>query len=192
MSERMTTVLDDPLVAALAKLGERYDAERAHPADSIALLAEAGLLRRFAPVESGGETFADADARHRAMFDALRRVGRGDLSVGRLFEGHINAMALFGWYATASQKDWLRRVLDHGAAFGVWATEPAPGVALIENLGGRTLQGAKSFASGAGGSPMRSSRSSPIAATADWPSSAPTIPTGPMPVAGVSGACARA
>ena len=151
MSERMTTVLDDPLVAALAKLGERYDAERAHPADSIALLAEAGLLRRFAPVESGGETFADADVRHRAMFDALRRVGRGDLSVGRLFEGHVNAMALFGWYATASQKDWLRRVLDHGAAFGVWATEPAPGVALIENLGGRTLQGAKSFASGAGG-----------------------------------------
>ena len=84
MSERMTTVLDDPLVAALAKLGERYDAERAHPADSIALLAEAGLLRRFAPVESGGEAFADANARHRAMFDALRRVGRGIVRVQRL------------------------------------------------------------------------------------------------------------
>lgn len=55
MSETIPTVLDDPLVAALAKFGERYDAERVHPADSIALLADAGLLRRFAPVESGAK-----------------------------------------------------------------------------------------------------------------------------------------
>ena len=151
MSDTMTTILEDPLVGALARLGERYDRERAHPADSIALLVEAGLLHRFAPVESGGEAFADAADRHHAMFDALRRVGRGDLSVGRLFEGHVNAMALFGWYATARQKDWLRGALDRGAAFGVWATEPAPGVALVDTPAGRALDGAKSFASGAGG-----------------------------------------
>ena len=151
MSDMMMTILEDPLVGALARLGERYDNERAHPADSIALLVEAGLLHRFAPVESGGEAFADAADRHHAMFDALRRVGRGDLSVGRLFEGHVNAMALFGWYATARQKDWLRGALDRGAAFGVWATEPAPGVALVDTPAGRALDGAKSFASGAGG-----------------------------------------
>ncbi|MEG8025219.1 hypothetical protein QP162_13800 [Sphingomonas aurantiaca] len=53
MSDIMTTILEDPLVGALARLGERYDNERAHPADSMALLVEAGLLHRFAPVESG-------------------------------------------------------------------------------------------------------------------------------------------
>jgi alkylation response protein AidB-like acyl-CoA dehydrogenase len=151
MSETMMPVLDDPLVRDLARLGAHYDAVRAHPADSLDRLAEAGLLRRFAPVDSGGDRFTDATERHLAMLDALRRVGRGDLSVGRLFEGHVNAMALFDWYATTAQKTWLRGVLERGATFGVWATEPAPGVALIESASDRTLHGAKSFASGAGG-----------------------------------------
>ena len=151
MSETMMPVLDDPLVRDLARLGDHYDTVRAHPADSIERLAKAGLLRRFAPVESGGENFVDASARHQAMFDALRRVGRGDLSVGRLFEGHVNAMALFDWYATGAQKTWLGDVLGRGATFGVWATEPAPGVALVDTADGLALYGAKSFASGAGG-----------------------------------------
>lgn len=143
----MLPVLDDPLVSELARLGVGYDEVPAHPADSMTVLARAGLLTRFAPVESGGKRFADENARHRAMFDALRRVGRGDLSVGRLYEGHVNAMALFGWYATPVQRAWLGEVLAHGAVFGVWATEPSPGVALVEGA----LRGAKSFASGAGG-----------------------------------------
>lgn len=151
MTKAMPPVLDDPLVRDLAVSGARYDAAPAYPAESIALLAREGLLRRFAPIESGGEAFSDSDARHLAMFDALRRVGRGDLSVGRLFEGHVNAMALFGWYATPAQQVWLKGVLDRDAVFGVWATEPPPGVSLVEGDGGRTLQGAKSFASGAGG-----------------------------------------
>lgn len=144
-------VLDDPLVLDLARLGVGYDDVPAYPADSIAVLAHAGLLRRFAPIAAGGEQFADPTARHHAMFDALRRVGRGDLSVGRLFEGHVNALALFDWYATPDQNGWLGEALDEDAVFGVWATEPAPGVALVEDQAGRRLRGAKSFASGAGG-----------------------------------------
>ncbi|KQU57223.1 acyl-CoA dehydrogenase [Sphingomonas sp. Leaf339] len=144
-------VMDDPLVGQLARLGAGYDEVPSHPADSISALARANLLVRFAPVEAGGEQFANEDARHRAMFDALRRVGRGDLSVGRLYEGHVNAVSLFGWYATSVQRAWLGSVLAQGAVFGVWATEPAPGVALVETDGGPVLRGAKSFASGAGG-----------------------------------------
>ncbi|KQT35249.1 acyl-CoA dehydrogenase [Sphingomonas sp. Leaf412] len=145
------SILDDPLVATLALLGVGYDEATAYPADSVAALAQAGLLRRFAPVASGGERFADATARHDAMFDALRRVGRGDLSVGRLFEGHVNALALFDWYATPEQQAWLGAALDANAMFGVWATEPPPGVALVSDGADRHLRGAKGFASGAGG-----------------------------------------
>lgn len=146
----MTTlplIAEDPLVVALAREGARHDAERSFPASSIALLRAQDLHRRFAPPVAGGEAFADARAHHVALLDQLRRVGRGDLSVGRLYEGHVNALLLFGWYATPAQLDWLAAALDDGAFFGVWATEPAPGVALA----GRTLSGAKSFASGAGG-----------------------------------------
>lgn len=135
------------LVARLASLGARFDAAPLFPVDSLALLADAGLHRRFAPPASGGDQFSDAQARISALDDALRIVGQGDLSIGRLFEGHINALALFDWYATPTQLKWLGHALDRGAWFGVWATEPPPGV----RFDGATLTGEKQFASGAGG-----------------------------------------
>lgn len=134
----------------LALLGERYDAVSLFPRDSLALLVQSGLHRRFAPPQAGGEAFASESDRYRAMLTALAEVGRGDLSVGRLFEGHVNALLLFGWYAGPKQLGWLRSRLDRGAWFGVWASEPAPGVRLTGTPSIR-LEGAKHFASGAGG-----------------------------------------
>lgn len=134
----------------LAQLGERYDAASLFPADSLALIAENGLHRRFAPPAAGGERFASEPARYEAMLTALCDVGSGDLSVGRLFEGHVNALLLFDWYSSREQKHWLGGQLDQGAWFGVWASEPPPGV-RIEGSGCLWLTGAKCFASGAGG-----------------------------------------
>jgi alkylation response protein AidB-like acyl-CoA dehydrogenase len=138
------------VASALSFLGARYDAAPLFPVDSLRLLLSAGYHRRFAPVAAGGESFADERVRFDALRDALRIVGRGDLSVGRLFEGHVNALLLFGWYGSAEQLAWLDQVLNAGAWFGVWATEPAPGTRLIEG-DGPVLSGAKLFASGAGG-----------------------------------------
>lgn len=138
------------LAESLAQLGERYDAASLFPADSLALIAAAGLHRRFATPEGGGEQFASEQTRYAAMLTALCDVGRGDLSAGRLFEGHVNALLLFDWYGTHDQKRWLRDQLEKGAWFGVWASEPRPGV-QIQNNGCLCLTGAKSFASGAGG-----------------------------------------
>lgn len=135
----------------LAQLGARYDAAPVYPADSIALIVRAGLHRTFAPVASGGQIFGGDDQRHLAMLDILRILGRADLSVGRLYEGHVNAMLLFGWYGSPEQLHALRHALAAGAIYGVWATEPPPGVALVETESGLVLEGAKSFATGAGG-----------------------------------------
>ena len=137
----------DDVHDALAALGERYDASPRFPVDSLALLRTLGLHRRYAPSASGGEAFATPALKALALLDDLRRVGRADLSVGRLFEGHVNALALFDWYGAPEQKLWLADVLAAGGWFGVWATEPQPGVQLRE---GR-LSGAKMFATGAGG-----------------------------------------
>ena len=138
------------LAEGLARLGERYDAASLFPAESLALIVAAGLHRRFAPPDAGGERFASEPARYEALLAALSEVGRGDLSAGRLFEGHVNALLLFGWYGSPAQKLWLRGQLEQGAWFGVWASEPVPGV-RIEGAGPLVLTGAKSFASGAGG-----------------------------------------
>lgn len=135
----------------LAELGARYDAAPNFPLESMALLRDAGLLTRYAPIDAGGDHFESSEKRFRAMMDDLRLVGRGDLSVGRLFEGHVNAMELFGWYGRPEQIDELRGSLAVGSAYGVWATEPAPGVSLKDGGHGREIAGAKSFATGAGG-----------------------------------------
>lgn len=139
------------LRARLEALGERYDAAPVFPVDSVRTLVDAGLHRVFAPVAAGGEGFADARAQALALYDVLRVIGRADLSLGRLYEGHVNALKLFDWYGRADQIAWLSSVLEQGALFGVWATEPAPGVQLRPTGGGLDLVGAKSFATGAGG-----------------------------------------
>jgi alkylation response protein AidB-like acyl-CoA dehydrogenase len=138
------------ILPALAAHGARYDAQAAFPADSVACLRAAGLDRRFAPRESGGAPFADGPAENRCLMAALRLVGRADLSLGRIFEGHVNALKLFAWYGTGAQKAVLRDRLARGAVFGVWATEAPPGVTLAAEAAGGRLSGAKLFATGAG------------------------------------------
>lgn len=138
------------IVDRLASLGARYDAAPNVPVDSMAALIESGHHRKFVPNACGGDRFETDAACAHAMAKALRQVGRGDLSIGRLYEGHVNAMSLFDWYATSDQLEWLTHALDRGAWFGVWATEPSPGVRFA-NQQATSLIGEKMFASGAGG-----------------------------------------
>lgn len=136
----------------LADFGERYDAAPVFPIESMRCLAAAGLHRDFAPRASGGGSFTDVSVRYLELLDVLRIVGRSDLSLGRLYEGHVNAMALFDWYGTPEQQVQLGHELDAGSFYGVWATEPQPGLRIEPGENGdRVLAGSKSFASGAGG-----------------------------------------
>jgi alkylation response protein AidB-like acyl-CoA dehydrogenase len=136
--------------AGLAKLGARYDAAPVYPAESMKLLRDAGLHRTFAPIHAGGHGFADRQEQYSCMLGVLRIIGRADLSVGRLYEGHVNALLLFDWFGSPAQVATLRERLTGGAFYGVWATEPPPGVQLLNTAAGLALDGAKSFATGAG------------------------------------------
>jgi alkylation response protein AidB-like acyl-CoA dehydrogenase len=135
----------------LSTLGTRYDAAPVFPVESVKLLRAAGLLRPFAPISAGGDIFPDRQSQYMSMMSVLRIVGRADLSVGRLYEGHVNALLLFDWFGTTVQCAVLHQQLHDGALFGVWATEPPPGVGLSGVNEIWTLEGAKSFATGAGG-----------------------------------------
>jgi len=139
------------IVSELAQFGARYDAAPVFPIESLNLLRNVGLHRTFAPEKAGGEVFANRHHQYTCMLSVLRIVGRGDLSVGRIYEGHVNAMLLFAWFGTPDQHSILHQKLSTGAFYGVWATEPSPGVRLITQGHDRSLEGAKSFATGAGG-----------------------------------------
>lgn len=135
----------------LCDLGARYDAAPVFPVESVKLLRDAGLLHTFAPVDAGGDIFPDRHRQYACMMLVLRIIGRADLSLGRLYEGHVNALLLFDWFGMPVQRSILGRKLAAGALYGVWATEPSPGVRLVATEEDWMLDGAKSFASGAGG-----------------------------------------
>lgn len=91
------------------------------------------------------------DRRADALLDVLRAVGGADLSLGRVYEGHVNAVQLVASYGDAAQRATLARDIAAGCVYGVWNTEPTPGLALQAAGQGRwTLDGTKSFATGAG------------------------------------------
>ena len=145
-------------VLAEAEAVARRCAQRAHEADregamleeEFGWLGEAGLLRAPWPRALGGAGLGvDAGTTH-ALFLLLMAVGRGSLPVGRVYEGHVNALQLVLLYGTAEQRARYAADVRAGAVFAVWNTEAADGVRLLPAGRGRyRLEGAKTFASGA-------------------------------------------
>lgn len=77
----------------------------------------------------------------------LYETGRVDLPLGRLCEGHVDALQIVQRYGTRLQRERATAVVGGGGAFGVWNADLA-GEPL--RLAGDRLAGGKSFASGAG------------------------------------------
>lgn len=113
------------------------------PAARLSALRSTGALGAFARFAPGQSV---DDLRH-----MLRAIGGVDLALGRIFEGHVNAMQLVAVYGDPAQQIMLDEDRRRGCLFGVWNTEPTPGLSILL-IGDKRwrLQGAKSFATGAG------------------------------------------
>ena len=87
----------------------------------------------------------------RAQADLLRRIGRASLSVGRLAEGHMNALKLITLYGTSEQVQRHTAAALQGAIYGVWGADGAQPVGVSAELHSRLrLTGSKRFCSGLG------------------------------------------
>lgn len=82
-----------------------------------------------------------------ALMRRLYLAGRHDLALGRLFEGHVDALQIIARYGELQTAARLHAIARHGAVFGVW-NAPLPGEPL--SIADGLLSGGKSFASGAG------------------------------------------
>lgn len=105
-------------------------------ARSIDLLRDAGLLT------DEGTSDPARTAR------GLMQVGAANLGVGRLWEGHINALRLIQLYGTGELKTCVSHLIAEGALMGVWGADGR--VPVTGNGPGCGLNGRKSFASGLG------------------------------------------
>ena len=121
------------------------------PAEPLRALTEAGLLGIALPKSLGGQGIGVEPGLRASLLPVLKETGRESLPLGRVFEGHVNALLLLNIFGTASQRESAAEdVLDRKCVFGVWNTGP-PGSPQLTPLdsGCYRLSGAKTFATGA-------------------------------------------
>jgi alkylation response protein AidB-like acyl-CoA dehydrogenase len=129
---------------AFARAGA-YDEDGAYPAADVTSLYEAGLLTAVLPVNCGGTGLSGL-----SLSEVLRSIGSGSLPLGRLFEGHVNALELVLRYGNDKQVGLVAEEARAGKMFGVWNTDDSNGLRLIHRHGRSWLEGRKVLASGAG------------------------------------------
>jgi alkylation response protein AidB-like acyl-CoA dehydrogenase len=122
-----------------------YDEDGAYPAADVAALYESGLLTAVLPVKCGGAGLTGL-----FLSEVLRSIGSGSLPLGRLFEGHVNALELVLRYGEREQVDLVAKEARAGKLFGVWNTDDSNGLRLLHRYGRSWLEGRKILASGAG------------------------------------------
>ncbi len=142
------------MAAFCARNAAAVDYDGAFPADEFALIARSGLLAAPLRRELGGLGLGvdGYPGSTLTLLRVLKTLGRGNLAVGRVYEGHVNALQLVRTFGTADQiARAAADVRDGHKLFGVWNTEAAGGVRIVPTGdGGYQLEGAKTFTSGAG------------------------------------------
>lgn len=130
--------------------GAELDADDAFPDVELEALHRSGLLAAPLRSEHGGVGLGVDEASAELTLDVLASIGWGSLPLGRIYEGHVNALKLIQTYGNERQIARLADDVRAGMTFGVWNTDGADGLRLVEGSDGSTLQGGKIFASGAG------------------------------------------
>jgi hypothetical protein len=139
----------DQALAAVAGGAAELDRAPCFPREAFFHLADAGALTAtVGAVRDGGSV--------RPGWELLRRVAAADASVGRILDGHQNAIERL---EVAADPETRERELAAVAAgerlLGVWGADPGPGegdpARLRETGDGVVLRGTKTFCSGAGG-----------------------------------------
>lgn len=135
----MRPELDLAQVTTAAALdAEARDGDGAFPRAALDALTALGVTA-CPPLETG---------RSEDLLWLLAATGRGDLNVGRILEGHVNALFLIRRFGTPEQRRLYGEIADQGGLFGVWNTD-LPGAPL--RLEGDRLVGKKSFSTGVDG-----------------------------------------
>lgn len=140
----------DQALAAIAAAAQELDRDPCFPSEAFAALGEAGALEATLGA-------ARAEQPILAEWALLRRVAAADASVGRILDGHLNAVERLEVSAEPGLRAReLGQLQGGGRLLGVWGADPRRGEGPPARLhgdgaGGLVLRGAKTFCSGAGG-----------------------------------------
>ncbi len=134
-------------LVTLERQAEAHDRDAVFAPDTLALLQDTGALLAPFPPEFGGEGLGTIPSGAPGLVSMLRRIGRASLSLGRVYEGHVNGVRLVCRYGTTEQVRCMASDAAAGHVSAIWAAEdPRAPVTLRDGV----LHGRKGFASGVG------------------------------------------
>ena len=137
-------------LVVIAAGAESLDREPRFPAEAFARLASEGVLG-FSLPDAGGPLPPVA-----GEWALVRAVARADSSVGRILDGHLNAVERISLLASAGVRERELAAVSRGERLlGLWGADPVAGegepARLTERDGHTVLDGTKTFCSGTGG-----------------------------------------
>lgn len=136
--------MTNQLYKKITKNAALIDIEGAFPKQEFTWMAEAGLL---------DVTISNPEnnlLKTASLLQLLKKVGSANLSVGRIYEGHVNALQIIDLYGNETQKKhWFTEVQQGKKLFGVWNTQADDGIKIHDMGDGfYLLEGSKTFCSG--------------------------------------------
>ena len=146
----------DELILRAKKIGDEAFAEAAatdsvesFPVETLRKITENSLLSAPLPEKLGGANLGLESGTNHALLQILKHFGRGNLVVGRVYEGHFNALLLIKLFGSDRQIERFSNDAKNGRLFGVWNTEANDGVKIFPHENGKfRFEGAKTFATG--------------------------------------------
>lgn len=134
-----------------ARQAAAIDCVGGFPAQEFEQLGAAGLLAAPLHCDLGGVGLGFQSEQTGLLLKILQQIGRGNLSLGRVYEGHVNGLQLIQTFGTADQVRRFAQDVQANRIFGVWNAEATDGVKLWPLAEGRyRLEGSKTFCSGCG------------------------------------------
>lgn len=118
------------------------------PLAEIELLRAMKLLTLNVPKMYGGKGFGNTNGNGKIL-KTLHKIGSFNLSLARIYEGHLNAVLLIDTYGTPQQKHHYFQQVVSGMLFGIWNSElPSEPLYYRTNETEYILDGSKIFCSG--------------------------------------------
>lgn len=141
----------DEIVEFVSNNADALDKQAIFPREEFQHIAAAGLLTAPLSRNLGGLGLGFETCHTKELLKLLKKIGSGNLVVGRIYEGHVNALQLIQTFGSPQQVAAYGNDAKQGKIFGVWNAEAEDGVRIIPLDSGKyRLEGSKTFCTGCG------------------------------------------
>jgi alkylation response protein AidB-like acyl-CoA dehydrogenase len=136
------------IVPELQRQAVLLDDRAAFPEVEVAALHRLGALAASVQADLGGLGMGTEPEGAASLMEALRLIGCGNLSLGRLYEAHVNVLHLVARHGSMTQRRGVASDAVRGHVHGLWVTDASDAPLRLDT--DFTLHGAKFPCSGAG------------------------------------------